>query len=611
MEPNVPSITWPWAVRAVARAWKPLVAYEILASSAKALVLGPLVVSASYRLIELAGDGVLGNSDLAWFLLSPLGFVALVLVLGASLGLMFVEYAGLMLLVRAALRGGSVSVSGVLLALAKAAPRLFTLAIVQTACAALAALPFLGLAALTWWLLISKADINYYLSERPPRFWVAAGVGVLLALGLAASTTWFFLRWAFAVPALVLDGQSVRQALRSSRDLMRGRGVRLLAMLIGWLLLEQVALVAAVAGLDRLNGVLFSVFDDRLTLLVGSTLALLVVDAILLQLVATVFAVGRALLITLEYEQAWQAAGGVALAEPRIEPTTDGKARLARAAMIAVLLAVPAASLIYAIVLAKVLVEYRPTRVTAHRAGSSLGPENSLAALRASLAAGTDDVEIDVQQTADGEVILMHDRDLRRTAGDPRDVGEVTLAEVAQLRLRDASGATDERIPMLDEFLEACDDRVRLNIELKETSRAPELPLAVVEVVRRHGFTDRAGVSCFERAPLAAVRAAEPRMPVGMIFSAAQGDLTRLPVDFLSLQQRMVTGGLLRRAHARGLEVHAWGVNDRETAVRLLDLGCDNLITANPVPMREVVDWYAGLGDAQRLLLRLRRWMRE
>jgi glycerophosphoryl diester phosphodiesterase len=84
-----------------------------------------------------------------------------------------------------------------------------------------------------------------------------------------------------------------------------------------------------------------------------------------------------------------------------------------------------------------------------------------------------------------------------------------------------------------------------------------------------------------------------------------------LPVNFLSLNERLVRGDLVRRAHQRGLEVHVWTVIDRESALRLLDLGCDNLITSDPAPMRELVDWYAGLDDTQRMLLRLRRWMRE
>lgn len=98
---------------------------------------------------------------------------------------------------------------------------------------------------------------------------------------------------------------------------------------------------------------------------------------------------------------------------------------------------------------------------------------------------------------------------------------------------------------------------------------------------------------------------------MGVILTAGKGDLARLPVNFLSLNQRLVSTNLVRRAHRRGLQVHAWTVNDRDQALRLMDLGCDKLITSNPALMREIVDWYTQLGDVERMLMRLRRWMRE
>ena len=216
-----------------------------------------------------------------------------------------------------------------------------------------------------------------------------------------------------------------------------------------------------------------------------------------------------------------------------------------------------------------------------------------------------------MQQTADGHVVLLHDRDLRRVTGDPRILTDVTLADLDSLRLRDSSGPTDEHIPTLAEFIAACDDRIRLNVELKDFGSSPNLALAVLDVLRRHRFTDRAVVSCFQLPPLLEIKQSESKLPVGIIVSAVQGDLTRMPVDFLSLNQRLVRGGLVRRAHRRNMEVHAWTVNRRESTLRLLDLGCDNLITSDPELMREIVDWYAGLGDAQRLLMRLRTWMRD
>jgi glycerophosphoryl diester phosphodiesterase len=338
---------------------------------------------------------------------------------------------------------------------------------------------------------------------------------------------------------------------------------------------------------------------------------LLVVDAVILQVVGAVFAIGRALLITFEYERErqspWDFAKSIAS-----DATAGGSSTWpARAAVVALVILGPAASLLSAVALARQFVEHRSADVTAHRAGSKRAAENSVAALRLAMAAGADYVEIDVQQTADGHVVLMHDRDLRRMTGDARDVNDVTLADLKTLRLRGPDGGREEPIPTLAEFLAACDEHIRLNVELKDYGRTPGLAMAVLKALDEYGFCERAGVSCFQLAPLVEIRREDPRVPVGMILTAAQGDLTRLPVDFLSINQRLARTDLVRRAHQRGMEVHVWTVNDRETAIALLDLGCDNLITSDPAAMREVVDWYAGLGDGERMVMRLRRWMRE
>jgi glycerophosphoryl diester phosphodiesterase len=604
-----PTLTGRRAIRAAARAWKGLVSYEIVMSLFAMAVLGPLAATMSYRLIELSGETVLGNTELAWFLLSPRGMLALVLVLSVGLGLVLTEYSGLILLLRAAFRGIAVSPRQVVAALFAAAPRLLVVALVQTVCALAATLPFFALAAAVYWLLLSSTDINYYLYERPPRFWVAAAIGIVLGVGVAATTIWFFARFAFAAPC-VLDGQSSWQALASGARLVRGRTLRLLFIIGAWLLVQQAVLIAAIAGLDRLNAFLLSAFESRLTLLVASTVSLLVLDAAALQLLRAVSAIGLAAILTFEYERA----GGSfqpAAAEPRLPATPAWPAWQTRAAVAAVVILAPAASLFYAVALSREFVEGREAMVTAHRAGSAAAPENSLAALARAIAVGADFVEIDVQQTADGHVVLLHDRDLRRVTGDARELNDVQLADLADLRLRGRGGANDERIPTLDEFLAACDDRIRLNVELKDFGRTPNLAMAVLDVLRARNFVGRAVVSSFDLAPLVELREAEPNLQVGMILTAAKGDILRFPVDFFSLNERMARADVVRRAHRRGMQVHVWTVNDRESAIRFLDLGCDNLITSDPAMMREVVDWYAELDDGRRILMRLRRWMRE
>ena len=79
---------------------------------------------------------------------------------------------------------------------------------------------------------------------------------------------------------------------------------------------------------------------------------------------------------------------------------------------------------------------------------------------------------------------------------------------------------------------------------------------------------------------------AEPSLTVGYIAGAALGDLAGLDVDFLMVSARLATRRFVREAHARGMEVHPWTVNDAATCLPLLDRGVDNVITDAPAAMR-------------------------
>lgn len=599
-------------VRRALREWKSLVAYKLFASLLSATILGPLALAAIDRWIGLFGEGVLGNWDLLGLFHSPSGLALLVASLGLALALAYFHYAGLIVLADAALRSAPISTWAAIVRVTAAGPRLLALGLLQASMALAASLPFLAAAALLYRTLLSDADIHYFLSARPPRFWLAVAAGLLLAAGWAAAIGWFALRWGLAVPACVLEGQTARAALAASSRLAGGRVWRWLDFLAGWFLLWSGANVAAVWGLDQLHRAPLAAVSDRLTVLVWSTAAVLLVDSIVLQLVEAIFAIGLSVAIAVEYERIAEPAGRRSPDRARgpSGPCRDVPWRT-RAAILAIAAACPLLAALSTIGLASELVEHRPVRVTAHRAGPDPAPENSLAALTLAIRAGADDVEIDVQLTSDGQVVLMHDRDLRRMTGDPRVVTEAPFSFISELRLLGAPPFDGETVPTLSEFLGRCGEAVRVNIELKDFGRAGALASKVLAVLREQKFLGRAFVTSFEPALLAELKSAEPSLPVGAIFSAAKGDVTRLPVDLLSLHQRMVQPDLVRRAHRLGMEVHAWSVGDRETVLRLLDVGCDNLITRDPAAARAVVSDYAALSDVERLLLRIRRWLRR
>jgi len=235
----------------------------------------------------------------------------------------------------------------------------------------------------------------------------------------------------------------------------------------------------------------------------------------------------------------------------------------------------------------------------AHRGGARhpdlAGLENTLTAFRHAVSLGYTYLETDAHATSDGVLLAFHDRVLDRVTG----VGG-GIAETAYVDLRTALVGGREPIPRLVDLVEEL-PAARFNIDLK--SDAAVAPLAdLVEAMRLH---DRVCVGAFAGRRLAAFRRRVTRRvatsygPVGVgVGRYGPGALARRvlrgPGDALQVPHRhrglrVLTPGLLARAHAAGRPVHVWTIDDPAQMHELLDLGVDGLMTDRTDLLREVL----------------------
>lgn len=249
--------------------------------------------------------------------------------------------------------------------------------------------------------------------------------------------------------------------------------------------------------------------------------------------------------------------------------------------------------------------------ITAHRAGKLDGPENTVAALRQAIVDGADWAEIDVQLTRDGAIVVLHDTDLRRIGGGPRNVGDVTLEEIRAIDVGTPLAGprfAGERVATLEEMIDEARGKIRLNIEFKPHGAKGVAPLvdAVMELIRRKDFAAECRVCGQSLEALRRAKAAEPKIEVGFIAGAAIGDLSRLEVDFLMVHRPLATRRLVEAARLEEMEIHVWTVNDLNQLPPLMDIGIANVITDDPRGMRQTMEEIEGLSFAERLLLRVR-----
>ena len=237
--------------------------------------------------------------------------------------------------------------------------------------------------------------------------------------------------------------------------------------------------------------------------------------------------------------------------------------------------------------------------VCAHRGRSGVYPENTMVAYEAAIDVGADFMELDVRQTAGGEIVCIHDASVDRTTDGEGMVEEMTLAEVQAL---DAGSWIDddfagERIPLLRDVLEQIAPRLVVDIEIKQREIAGQ----VVEIVRQTDAVRRVTVVSFDLDDLRTAKAAERAVACGLITSGpdedegqTERDLIASALDcganFISCSHRSVTPTLVRECHLMGLALMAWTMDEPEDIRRMMEMQVDGLVSNHPERVLQMLE---------------------
>jgi len=597
-----PTATIAAVLRSLGQHLPALLGFRLLSWTFTTVALAPLTAWLLGRLVETTGAPAVSNFAIGSFVLSPAGLAAVLAVGALLLATSYAEQAGFLRL--AAAPPGGLRATVVLVECLCWLPALVRIGLWHVGAWGLALAPLALVAAGLWYGLLGEHDINWYLDRRPPAFLFAAGVVGLLAAAGALLALWIYLRWFMALPLHVFQGMPVRQALRESAQLFSSKRRLVLRRLASWWI--PALLISSAAGLAW-NALEVRTLDLAVALLRAPVAAIGLLVALELgagAAFAFVAASGHAILHLDLYRELTGAAAASAPADART------RARFARVPRLAPLLWLSAAALLATgvasawAVVDRTRIE-REVSVTAHRGCSSRAPENTLAAVRAALEEDVDLIEIDVQTTRDGEVVVIHDFDLMRVAGVPRKIGQLSLADLAGIDIGSHfdPAFAGERVPTLREVIRTVGERSGLLVEIKDDGSDPELARRVVDVLRQEGFDGRLLIMSLELRAVRAVRGLAPEWPVGLIVSQSVGDVLREDVDFVAVRSALATAGFVARSHSLGKEVHAWTVDDPQVASALADRGVDNLITNVPAVVRSALRARAELEPAERLLL--------
>jgi glycerophosphoryl diester phosphodiesterase len=227
-----------------------------------------------------------------------------------------------------------------------------------------------------------------------------------------------------------------------------------------------------------------------------------------------------------------------------------------------------------------------PPLVIAHRGDSAHRPENTLVSFAGALEVGAEIVELDVQLTVDGHVVVIHDPTLDRTTTGRGDVRRLTLAEVRSVSAghpdRFGKAYAGERVPTFAEVLGLIRDRARALVEIKTESVTDDaeggIEARAADEIRRAGMADDVALISFDHRAVTRLRTIAPAITRGRLFKRCTADeavarAREAGCEIVMPHKSQLTDALAERVHEAGLKIATWVVDEPEELKALARFG--------------------------------------
>ncbi len=593
------------ALRDLRRTWPQLLVTDALARVLTVVLLTPLVGLLLRLFLGTTKTGVLSDQEILGFAVHPIGFLSLILIGACSLTALFIESGALMVLGFGAHEDRGLTSFNALVYVWRRAPQLVRLAAHALVRLAVVVIPFLAGFGAVYFVLLARHDINYYLRERPPSLWLAVVLCGLLGLVLALLLLRMIAGWIVALPIVLFEDGPPSRALSASRQAMADWQWPVTIWLTIWIAAVTLISIVLTAGVGFLGRLLIPEFGSNLIhVAVGMGVVLGVSGAGNLA-VSVITTMVFALLVARLYR--------------RVSDSGELQPRMASAGSLGGRAVIPVRSVLFlcgcvlviglvvggAMLLTWSPDEPRRIEIIAHRGASGVAPENTMAAFEEAIRNGADWIEIDVQENAEGTVVVQHDSDFMRAAGVALKVWDATADDLGEI---DVGSWFDphfayQRAPTLSEVLELAAGKIGVVIELKYYGHEEELEMRVVDAVEAADMAAEISIMSLKYQGVERARALRPEWTYGLLSTVSAGDLTRLGLNYFALNSSAATRSMIQHAHSRGVDVYVWTVNDPIQMSVMISRGADGIITDEPARARRVMGLREELGPFAQLLV--------
>ncbi|GHB10503.1 glycerophosphodiester phosphodiesterase [Salinicola rhizosphaerae] len=586
--------------------FRSLVAFHLFFTLLATAIWVPLSAGTLAGLIRRIGRPVLSNGQILDVAFSAWGLLWLLVAIGLSFLVIFLQQAGMMLVVSSPAGNRYRIAINALWHLARRFVSLATLTFLQVGAHLLLIAPFaVGLAHL-YDAMLGDTEPYILLRLMPPELWEYLAIAVPVLAVLVALSAALYFRWFLALPGVVLDGLSPLAALRQSRRLTHGQRLRMAALVLGTALLVTAIPVGFTLAFNTLGGPLLGHLPERNSVLIPAMLAYLAIYIVATIALTFLGISANSLMVTSLYHRA---TGRAPSFQPPAAPHRSGVIAWGAEIVVLVFALGQAGWILHGFEIND------QVSITAHRGSSHKAPENTLASMNQAIADGADYLELDVRLTGDGQVVVSHDNNLRRLTGVDSRIDRMTLAEVEQVDVGSYFGDAfvGERIPTLRQVLDNARGKIDLYVELKpEPGDAQTLARKVIALIKARQMDDHAVIASLSPPVIDDVKAIDEVIPATLFVQfVLPGALRTTPADIIGLRHTQATPGLLRAIHRSGRRVAVWTVNNTGDMSRYIDMGVDNIITDRPDALAEIIAERREMSDGELLLVKLRNWLRS
>lgn len=573
--------------------FKTLVEFQLIFKIVSLIIFTPLFIKCFNLIMNLTGYKYLTLENIDGFLLNPLTIILLlVLILAIMIYSMF-DITTIIIILDASYNHNKIKILDIIVISLKKCKKMFVINNIPLAFLTLFIIPFLNIGVASSYISTIKIPefINEFIMQNTPLIYITLIITIFLIIIL--------LRWIYSFHYYILEEVNFKEARKRSIKLSKHRHLKdLLALVSIQLVSSIIYFIFIIIGI-----ILIFLLDEifKNILIIKSIIATIIWIFIALSLIIYVLMappISYAVISSLYYLH--KKKDKEKIIPLKIESVKKDKKQNKNIRKLITFIYF--LSLILGTIFTYGLykgeynlnIEYvRTLEVTAHRGSSINYPENTIVSFIGAKKEGADWIELDVQQTKDKELIVLHDTNLKRVTGLNKEVWKTTYNEIKDLDAGSffSKKYKDERIPLFKDVVKwAKKNGVKLNIELKPTGKEKDFEKEVVDIINEFNYVENCVITSQNYSVLEEIKKYNSKIETVYVMSIAYGDITYLDkADHFSVEASNVNESLVNSIHKKGKKLYVWTVNTEENIRKMIDLNVDNIVTDNIILAKDII----------------------